>query len=506
MPSDLSSGAVASKVTLDRPPFQRRTRQTLCDRLLALPQMPTQEHREHLVRELGADFPGLRTVSRHDDPSVDLMEVISAAYEYPGALQAVYDIVSFLFRGDPKLIPIKGLVDLVDPEDLLKGDERQNLQRLLLSVDPTDAAAAFYYGRGETVRETGLDPADTEALISRLESYPGRPGRLPVLFEFVDHIAHRSPQFTRSGLHRWMDSVCRRIGEDHSAVDKLCRTTDNRVASSGHFYLVAELRPDQLRADQFFLAAWRQHEGEAEEALYQSDDSVGWNEAITITHDLMHQLAESLRGTEEERVLELIVPRALVTNSLDQREVGKVMPAAIGTHYPLVLRSFDRLEDPSLYGAWARNWRWIKQHDATAGVEAIREIESHERDMVQALRGELMRDGPPAIVLMLTALPISESLGVDAYTAGLHGGAPIMLWSRDDAAALELVKAIRAACADSLLTLWKHVFHLRLGALASTDAGMVGRHTVIVFDDYDRIPERYRGRARLRSPHPVEAR
>lgn len=443
---------------------------------------------------------------RHDDPSVDLLEIISAAYEYPGALQTVYDIVSFLFRGDPKLAPIKGIVDLVDPEDLLKGDERQTLLRLLQSVDPAEAAAAFHYGRRQTARDVGLDPGDIGALITHLESYPGRSGRLPVLFEFVDHIAHRSPQFTRSGLHRWMDSVSARIGAEHSAVDKLCRATDNRVASSGRFYLVAELRPNQLRADQFFLAAWRQHEGEAEEALYQSDDSVGWNEAITITHDLMGRLADSLRGTDDDRVLELIVPRALVTHPLDQHQVGKIMPAAIGTNYPLILRSFDRLEDPSLYSAWRRNWRWIKQHDVTAGTEAIREIETHEGYAVHALRGELMQEGPPAIVLMLTALPVSEGLAVDAFTAGLYGGAPIMLWSRDDATTGELVKAIRAACVDGLLALWKHVFSLRLRALASSDHAAAGRHTVIVFDDYDRIPERYRGRARLRSPHPVEAR
>ena len=155
---------------------------------------------------------------------------------------------------------------------------------------------------------------------------------------------------------------------------------------------------------------------------------------------------------------------------------------------------------------WARNWRWVKQNDRTAGAEAIREVESHRPEAVHALRGALLRDGPPAIVLMLTPLPHSDGLAVDAYTAGLYGGASIMLWSRHDEAAKELADSVRSACRDGLMRLPEHVFQLRLTALEESSSGPSSSlHTTIVFDDFDRIPERFRGRARLRSPHTEEA-
>jgi hypothetical protein len=437
---------------------------------------------------------------------MDLMEIVSAAYDYPGALRAILETVTYLFDGDPRLAAIKKLVDLVDPESLLTRDQRQAVLSLLSSAGPAMVAAAFHYGTRTTVHEAGLDPADVPAVAARVESYPGRPDRLPPYFEFVDHIAHRSLQSTRAALHNWMDQVMRRLGyHDRATLDKVCRATDNRLTANDRFYLVAELRPDRLRTGRFFLAAWRQREREVEEALYQSDRSVQWDEAITITHDLMRRLAVNVEATAEERVLELILPRCLVTKSIDQWPVDSVLPAAIGTNYPLVLRSFDRLDDPSMHGDWGRNWRWLKQHDRTAGIAAIREVESHDLATVQALRGALLREGPPAIVLMLTALPPSESLVADAYTAGLRGGAPIMVWSRDDAAVEELASSVRAACLEGLLSLREHVFQLRLRALEEADVPSAGIHTAIVFDDYDRIPERFRGRARLRPPRTPEA-
>ena len=153
-----------------------------------------------------------------------------------------------------------------------------------------------------------------------------------------------------------------------------------------------------------------------------------------------------------------------------------------------------------MHSVWGRNWRWLKQHDQVAGVAAIREVESHDLASIHALRGALLQDGPPAIVVMLTPLPPNEILGPDAFTAALRGGASIMLWSRDDATADELAASIRLACTEGLLSLREHVFQLRLRALDNAEGESPGDHIALVFDDFDRIPERFRRRSRLRSP------
>lgn len=489
-------------LTPDRRPFPRKMREALCEALLGLPGMTTVNRRDFLLGQLVLDHPGLQSVHRAEEPHVDMMEIVAAAYDYDGALQTLSEVVRYLFPQDPRLVrPIEEIVTAIEPRELLLADEREQLLDLLDDAEAHMVAAAFHHSTRTTVRDAGVDPRYAAAVARFVEAYASRPDRLPPLFDFVDYLAHHPPHSAGAALHQWIDATSQRLGFlDRLSIDRLCQSTESRLVQAGRFYLVAELRSDKIRADRFFLGAWRQHGDEPEEVIYQADQSVQWNEAITNAHRLMQELITNVETTAAERILELIVPRSLVTESIDQWLVDKVLPAPIGTNYPLVLRSFDRLDDPSLHADWARNWRWLKQHDRTAGADAVREVESHDLPTIQALRGALLRDGAPAIVLMLSALAHSEGLAADAFTAGLRGGAPIMVWSREDGTAAELAANIRLACEDGLLSLRDYVFQLRLTALEESDRAAAGSHITMIFDDFDRIPERFRSRSRLRSP------
>ncbi|HWS36781.1 MAG TPA: hypothetical protein VN408_29080 [Actinoplanes sp.] len=489
-------------LTPDRRPFPRRMREALCAALLDLPRMAGQDRRDYLLRQLALDHRGLQSVQRAEEPHVDMMEMVAAAYEYDGALQTLLEVVSFLHPNDSRKVRlIEDIVNVVDPRELLHEDEREQLLDLLDQASPGTVAGAFHHSTQSTVAEAGIDPRHTATVARYVEALAARPDRLPALFDFVDYLAHHPPQSVGSALHQWMDTTSQRLGfHDRAAVERLCRSTENRVVLAGRFYLVAELRADKMRTGRYFLGAWRQHGDEPEESIFQSDRSVEWNEAITDTHRLMRELIADVENTAVERILELIVPRSLMTEAIDQWPVDQVLPAPIGTRYPLVLRSFDRLEDQSLHADWARNWRWIKQHDLVAGSSAIREVESHDLATIHALRGALLREGAPAIVLLRTALAHSEDLDADAFTAGLHGGASIMLWSRDASTSSELAASVRLAVGEGLLSLREHIFQLRLGALEPSEPTAGGAHITLVFDDFDRIPERFRNRSRLCSP------
>lgn len=483
-----------------RAPFSRQNRQLLCDALLQLPEMTTPQRRDYLLREIAQEFPGLRTVRRHDVAQMDLSELLTAAYDYPGALRALWETISNLYQGSLLLGDVQVLIDVVEPDDLLWQDERHELLILLADRDDHLIAAAFHYAARMTVGDAGLDPAKRDEVVLRMESFAGRYGHLPPVFEFIDYVGHRCTQAAKASLHTWMDQVGRRLGfPDRGAVDDICRATEARLAASNRFYLVAEIMLDSMSSDRFFLAAWRQRGDEPEEPLYLSDESVPWDDVISQVHRLMWHLAEGVEDTAEEQVLELILPRCLITHSVDQWHVDQVLPSALGTTSPLVLRSFDRLSDPGLHIEWARNWRWLKAHGRGAGIGAIREIDSHDLASVQALRGALLQQGPPAAVLMLEPLPVSEVLTVDAFTAGLRGGAPIMVWSRERHAAEGVAEVVRAASAQDVLGLPEQVFNFRLQALDDTNGAVGGAHVSLVFDDFDRIPEKFRSRSRLRS-------
>jgi hypothetical protein len=458
--------------------------------------------RDFLLGQLVLDHPGLQSVHRAEEPLVDIMEIVAAAYDYDGALQSLLEVVRFLHPHESRVVqPIEEIVSAVEPRELLQDGERHQLLELLDHAQASVVAAAFHHCTRTTVADAGVDPHHTAAAARYVEAFAARPDRLPPLFDFVDYLAHHPPQSAGAALHQWMDATSQRLGfHDRAATDRLCQSTQSRIVLAGRFYLIAELRADKMRAGRYFLGAWRQHGDEPEEVIFQADQSVEWNEAITSAHRLMQELIANVETTAVERILELIVPRSLVTEAIDQWLVDQVLPAPIGTNYPLVLRSFDRLDDPTLHADWARNWRWLKEHDRIAGAAAIREVESHDLATIQALRGALLREGAPAVVLMHTAPAHSEALVADAFTAGLRGGAPIMLWSRRDQTVAELAASVRSAADEGLLSLREHVFQLRLRALETSDQAASGAHITIIFDDCDRIPERFRNRSRLRSP------
>lgn len=491
-----------SRESVDRP-FPLRLRQRLCEEMLALPEMHTAARRDLVIRQVSQDFSGLQSVVRQDTPQADMLEFITAAYDYPGALRSLLETLTFLYGPDERMPSIRRMIGSVEAEDLLETNERKEVIEHLAGVDPSVLAGAFHYSTRTTVDETGFRPNDIAAIVARAESFPAPAGRLPALFDFIDYIAHRSHKSTKANLHEWMDKVSHRLGHtDRSSVDAVCQATENRLVLKGRYFLVTEVSPDSGAPDNYFLAAWRQHEDEPEEMLYQSDRSVPWEEAITTIHRLMRELASVVEHTAQERILELILPRRLVTHSVDQWLVDPVFPSPIGTVYPLVLRSFDRLSDRDMHPGWARNWAWLKEHSHTAGVKALREIDSHDDSAAaQALRSALLRDGPPAAVHMLRPLPASDDLAPDAFTAAIRGGAPIMIWSRDETTAADLTNWIRGECYESLLDLPKRVFELRLHSLDDdADAAPAGTHVALVFDDHDRMPEKFRRRCQLRSP------
>ena len=77
-------------------PFPWRLRERLCEQLLALPEMHAPARRDQLIRQVSQDFSGLYSVVRQDTPRADILEFITAAYDYPGALRSLLEVLFFL--------------------------------------------------------------------------------------------------------------------------------------------------------------------------------------------------------------------------------------------------------------------------------------------------------------------------------------------------------------------------------------------------------------------------
>jgi hypothetical protein len=481
-------------------------RKRLTDAFLKIPAMADDAKRDLYVEELAEQFPDILDIRRHDTLRHTVFELVRGCLKMPGALRTFWQIVKEFHPGDGLSAEIDALVAAADPHRLLRDGERTSLLAALESVDASELHAAYLYTARFRPGRPDVDTSVLATVVPQVESMNQVAGCLHPIFTFADHIAHQGSAEHDRLLHQWIDETAARLGFEEAAVRELCRTTLSRLPAARRHYLVVKLEPDNLAPNQYFLTVWRQHGDEPEVPIHGDDESVPLPAVAAMFDRLVDTLAEQVGEGIADLIVEIILPRALMTEAVDQWVVGPVL-TELGARYPLVLRSLERLQRVRLHGRWATKWQWLKEHDHSSRTEAIAVISSHSLDDVRVLLAQLLAGEPPAVVVMLTPLPESAELAADGFAAALDGGAPIVLWCRE-ARHIEMFHSeiLRFVAAEGSLKLPQNIRQLRLETMKQpSGSDHVGRHIAVAFDDYDRIPEQFRSRARFRAVQPREA-
>jgi len=486
-----------------------KERESLLTAFMRLPGMRDQARRTLYVDQLARQFPTVLTISRYDDSQHDVWSLLEVCCQLPGAISQLLEIVTVFHRESPWLSPLRVIVHSFFPAALLLESERERLIRLLEEVDVPALAASYRYAARAAFHEPPPDLTDVAAVVRRMEAHVGMPRRLPAVFDFADHAAHQTRRGVEGDIHRWLDEVAARLGfADRADIDAMCTATRRRLTQLRRYYFAVQLVPDSVLADRYVLSAWLQHDRSPEEPIHRDDEAIILSDAVERLFDLLRQVPEHVDDDIEELVVELILPRTLITWPVDQWQVDRELPHALGTAYPVVIRSLDRLRRADLHAPWGRKWRWLTNNGQRADHSYFRDVDVHDQPAVSALRAMLLRSEPPVALVMRTPPLESDVLGADAFSAGLHGGVPVMVWCRDPTMSEEFQEQIRVRLVKGdLLKLPQRVFELRL--LAAENAGQegnhVGCHVTLLWDDFDRIPEPFRHRARARAPRPRTA-
>jgi hypothetical protein len=486
-----------------------KEREGLLTAFMRLPGMRDQTRRTLYIKELAKQFPTVLTTSRYDDSQHDVWSLLDICSQLPGAISQLLEIVTVFHQDNQWLSPLRVMVHSLFPAALLLGSERDRLIRLLDEVDVSVLAASYRYAARAASHEPPPDFIDVAAVVRRMEAHVGMPRRLPAVFDFADHAAHQTRRGVEGDIHRWLDEVAARLGfADRADIDAMCAATQRRLTRLCRYYFAVQLVPDEGSDDRYLLSAWLQHDRSPEEPILRDDEAVPLSDAVERLFDQLQQVPEHVNDDIEELVVELILPRALITWPVDQWQVDREFPVALGTAYPVVVRSLERLRSPKLHPPWGRKWRWLTRNGRYADHSYFRDVEVHDQPDVSALRATLLRSESQVVLVMRTPPLESGGLGADAFSAGLRGGVPIMVWCRDSTMSEDFQEQIRVLLANGdLLRLPQRVFELRL--LAAENAGQggkhVGCHVTLLFDDFDRIPEPFRRRAPAGAPRPRTA-
>ncbi len=474
----------------------------LCTAFLKLPGMYERSTRDLYIDVLNtSQLSNSLSVQRYLDPRHDVWSLLRSCQDHPDGIRALVTVVRTFHRGSRPMIELDNLVESLLPDELLTPEERAELIYLLSDVAPRHLQLACHHGGMSPWISATFDWSDFAAVVRRVEASIGRAGDAPPLLEFVDFVAHQLDPVRTVRLHRWTDRVGDRIRLKRETVRGLCLSARDRLDKALRFYFVVQLQPYGIDPNSYLMSVWLQQHLSAEEPLHRDDTPITLREVAERLPDLLEQAHAALGVGTGELTLEFILPRSLIGHPIDQWEIDRIFPHPVGTSYPVIVRSLDRLGSLGLHGTWRQKWQWLSNNGHLDDPTAVHWLLEPDSRTPNSLRARLIQHDSLVVLAMAFPPKDSAALESDELSASLYAGMPVMLWCRKNDLGPQFEQEIREILiGHGLVELPKQVLHLRQKADETDTASALGRHLTLLWDDADRIPQAFSRNKRLRAP------
>ncbi|WP_285744615.1 hypothetical protein [Lentzea sp. NBRC 105346] len=461
----------------------------LCDAFLRLPGM-----RDRANRDLYVEAMGDLSLTRHADAYHDVWSLLVSCLSQRDGVTRLMSVVNVFHKHSKPMSELEALIDFLFPDALLDQTEREQLESLLGNVDRRTLALAYRQASPPAWWNVEFDRGDVDAVVRHLETCTSAEGEPPPLLAFVDCVAHQLDS-GRLACHRWLDAVGARLGIPDSAMARLCTRTAEWLADAEEpCYVTVGLQPDLIDPSRFLLSVWLQHNRFPAEPLHRDDVSRTLPEIPVILSRLLHDVSA------DNVTIEFVLPRSLLGHPIDQWQIDQdLFPHRIGTRYPVVVRSLDRMRRGDLHSHWRRKWRWVNHNGHDPEPTALHWV--RESDTPDSLYSMLLLDNVPVAVALTSPPDDSARLGPDVLTAALYAGVPIVFWCRNRELAECFERDMTARLTDrGVAELPQQVLRLRRQVTGEAERPLLGEHLTLLWDDADRIPESFTRSTRLRAP------
>jgi vWA-MoxR associated protein C-terminal domain/vWA-MoxR associated protein middle region 0/Effector-associated domain 2 len=430
-------------------------------------------------------------ILRHNADRADMLAIVRACAGHPGALRGIVSFVEFFEAGNPDVDDLRELVEGLDPETVLRGDERTGLGALLAEVVCPYPEALYWNAVGPVGPPPTSSRRDLIGLAQDLEDAVEVDG-LPPLLVFVELVAVQSPAHA-GALRAWVDHYADLRGIDPARIARLRAAVAERTGDPpAQSYLVVLLDPFGPDHRQYLLSAWYQR-GNESVRLRHGAGPRDIQDVQREVDDLLTREPQVTRDRAAQLTVEVILPRQLIDREVDQWPLTPAdFPRPLGVQHPVAVRCLERHRDPSMYRPWRQKWERFKAHcdDPDAAGTAIRWIKSIGTVDPGQLLSQLMDD--EAVVCVVLAFPPStgRGLGYDEFAAAIHAGVPLLMWCRDERNATDFEEEIRQLIGEQGLTRLRELVHgHRRQAHSDEVPDHLGRHLTLLWDDADRFPE-----------------
>ncbi|MGP3953210.1 VMAP-C domain-containing protein [Streptomyces sp. 7N604] len=437
---------------------------TMVEALMGLPDLS-----DRRFRSVYADILDDRTGSRpriglSDDTRQELWALIDWCVRSPDAVHELLETIRSFHPASVEVDRLAERIERVVPPPLLTTGERHDLMAL--------AGRCRHPNPEALVRDVtavrplpGGDTRDLPTVFRLLEDAIAAPDGVHPLAAFTARLAESQGTELRRELSDWIDGFVRRTGMPRP------RPRTEAVPSAGsarpaamRSHLTIQLEEDGLDPHRYLLSVWLQEGDREVRALYRADEALALPEARRRVDEAIS--GGGIRAPADDLWIEFILPLALLDAPLEQWTLGitGAPEVPIGAEYPVVVRSLDRLRDPTLHTKWRRLWSRAKDGPAAGALH----IAHGDRQELQAA----IQEGLPVIAWMRDS---KDPVAADALR-DLLGGAPL-------ARLPVLVRDVRSAA---------------FGGVGSP--GHPGHGVRLLYDDPDRTPEQM---MRLQVPEPA---
>ncbi|WP_327327996.1 hypothetical protein OG735_39785 [Streptomyces sp. NBC_01210] len=494
----------------------------LAEALLGFPDSADAEFRHTVLKEMGAQLNqdrrplDIRQSAVAPDHILQLARFCEDHHDPEAALRALWTTMEFLRRDEAALLDLKRCIDWLTRRGRLPERQLARLEELCDRIAPSVPRAVM-----EQAVQTACGPGRRAPLrgreslpeaVRRLDQARGN-DRVPLVLLFLAELAARLPDRVSDELREEIGNAAGLLGlQDEEKLALSARTRQPAPSSR----MVLQLRVEEVSAP----AGSEQYVIEAH--LYDRDDAglrlltkreckgrLGRRELAAGGANLLvtwNDLVATGDHADDFRI-EFLLPWSLLGHPADMWGVD-ADGYRVGFQCPVVVRSLDRLREPS----WRRPWRdrWKLLHNGTAAAQVLTRcgwlaIDDPEPGAPEPLAG--LKGGGPVLRLrgkdgdvrrwldthadiaclgLAFAYEPTDERAVHGVKDAVREGVPAIIWRRDGGDPGPLISRLGELATEDLPSLPELLRRWRRSAQEDDIADM-HNHLTLLWDDPDCI-------------------
>ncbi|CAM3499264.1 hypothetical protein KIPE111705_11295 [Kibdelosporangium persicum] len=453
--------------------------------------------RNLIVRIVSDELGHPLLAEEHAHCAAHLFSIVEACHHRPDGLSTLLFVLDQVEPGTKAMAEVRRIIMEMSALEAWSPQERRRLFSMLSGFVVPDIAQIYRLVAGPHAPELHAQTTYAEVFLA-LETLNAGPDGVPKPLIFVEHLAVHARPDLRAELRRWVDAQAMRMGLLPEL--KIIRGSVGSQAPSdpgtpgSPAYIVFQLQREGPATELYRLSHWRQR-----------DLSGGWyprrgSDFVGKLDEIKHRVAALVEGVEIDWApydsdirVEFILPRELLNLDVDQWqwEAESDFPEPMGCHFPVCVRSLDRMVARKWHRQWYIRWKQLKNQlrdrgvlTPDAGFWSKPGGEPNLRRMTS-----YFEQTSGVVAQVLGAPPPAGPPSFDEVAVGLRAGIPVMVWHRKDCGLEDFVATVKELLhAEDPGLLLDRLRLVRTNAFASeTEQPHVGSHLAVLWDDPERV-------------------